>query len=460
MTILPPHSEMRLELEHDGRQVTLDRWQSYELRLDCRGVSTFRVTLPPTAKNLGHWKHGGATFRATYQGSLQFVGIVDERSDATKNDATDLQMAGRNSMGLMSDVAIEPSALRISGKPLDAIAAQWIAPHAKHIPYVTTDLAATRYIAAGAGKGGRGPQKTDTGSIRFDAEGRSYRVFGATATPPTSGTKGRFKKFGKASPEYRGVGTEQIKTSSVRLGMTILEGIEDLCAQIGVAPTSASDGSLCLFRPLYEFDSTAYGDGLVILWDHDSGRALPGGNVSAIEVSTTISSRRSIWYASATGKPSKKARGKELIMVGNSIKDVSPAFWKRTTTTTLGASILHKPGVLPLERISNRKHFIRAARRHVAESMLGGLSIECLVPGHHAPSGALWVPDTTVRVHDERNDIFDVMYIHSVERRYDMNGGRDTKLSLMPCGLWLGDGDDPSVPDSQWYADMMGKVWW
>jgi prophage tail gpP-like protein len=83
-----------------------------------------------------------------------------------------------------------------------------------------------------------------------------------------------------------------------------------------------------------------------------------------------------------------------------------------------------------------------------------------MVPGHRAPSGALWVPDTTVRVLDERNGVDDVYYIHSVERRFDFMQGRVSKISLMPCDIWLGSLDDPSISDADWYDGMGKKVWW
>lgn len=452
---------MRLELTpHNARPVILNRWQSYNLRLNCRGPSSFDVTLPPTRANRALVaKHGGAQFRIFYNGALQFSGLIDERSEATRNEGTDLKITGRDMLGFLSDVAIEPKALRISGKTLIDIAAQWVASWPTLIPMVSGNSAASRYIAAGGGKSGTTSTAGLEKPIYDPTTGKIIaRIF--LPYPKGGATRSKYGKFGKDSPYYAGVGTETIKTGSVRLGMTILEGLSDLCAQIGVAPMCACDGSLLLFRPCYGFDSTAYGDGLVIRWDSANGRAKSGCTVSAVQLETTIAQRRSVWYISGMGKSKKTSRAKELVLGNGVVKDVSPAFWERATATTLGAEILHKPGVYQVSGVTNKRHLTRAARRHVAESMLSGLSLEYKAAGHLAPSGVLWVPDTTVRVHDERNDIKDTYYIHNVERRFDMNTGTESKISLMPRDIWLGDLDDPSTGDDAWYAGMMRKVWW
>jgi prophage tail gpP-like protein len=452
--MLPDISPLRLELipPGGGKSVVVNRWKSYNLSLTCRGVSSFKVEMPPTATNRAISKTGGHTFRLFYGDSMQFCGLVDERSEATRIGATDLQIGGRDMAGLLSDCTIAAKSLSISGKTLEAIATEWVSPWTPdYITGVGANLAAHRYIVAGGGTSAS-TVTSDTERRGRDAAGK-YIAFGRR-TFNTPGSK--YAKFGQASPYYAGVGTEQIKTGNVRLGMTVWDGLQDLCAQIGVAPMCGFDGSLLLYRPAYDFDSTAYGDGLVLRWDHTAGKGVAGSNVDAVQLDTTISSRRSTWHVAGMGKSTKKSRGKQVILGQSEVKDIGIAFWDRDT----GAALLHKPGVLPVPKVSNIKHLVRAARRHVAETILGGLSYEFMVPGHHAQNGVLWTPDTTVRVHDERNGIFDVYYIHSVERRFDMTQGRTSKLSLMPRDIWLGSLDDPSTPDSAWYDGMKKRVWW
>ena len=440
--------DVRLEIERpSGGVIHLTEFQSVTIQLTARGAGSFSVAVPPTVENRSALREAmGGTFRCWVDGGLQLVGILDERSDDTAMDATDLHLAGRDLAGLLADCPVPANRLRIADKTLQQIADDWIKPYAQWIPGVDVDAAVARYMASSLGRGARAAAKASgLRIVERDGKWVAERV-------TRQSRYRRPRRAGRRSPYYAGVGTEQLTGSSVRLGMAIWPALEDLCAQVGVAPTMAPDGTLLLYRPSYD-RTELYREGLVLHWDAGDARARRS-NVQGIRISTTIAPRRSEWWISGAGKPKKTARGSEILR-RHVVKDPGPAFWD----DAWGAR-LRKPGVIQASRIGNTSRLVRYARRHVGETIRASLSWEAEVRGWTSPSGVLWIPDTMVRVDDQRNGISSYAYIQGVRREYTLTEGATTRLSLTLPDLVMGALDDPGMPDEQWAQEIRSRIWW
>jgi prophage tail gpP-like protein len=410
---------------------TIKKWTSYNVTLDVMQASNnFTVSVPATQKNRDMIKGGGSTVRVFCRGIPQLSGIVDERSEDTSTDSTDLHVSGRDYAGLLLDCVAPKGELSIQNLTVEQIAQKLtVNLWPSHFLSVETNAAATRYVVAGG---------TGDGSA------------------PT----GKFAKFGKASPAYAGTGSETFTQTKIPWGSKIWDVLQDIVKQIGCAIWIDHVGHVIITRPCYKFDASAYGDGITLHWDAKNRRAA-GGNVQGVTFETSIAGRCSEYDVGAVGKMGRGVRGKKLLLDGGVIKDPSPAFWeKQINPPFFVKQRLYKPGQISERNIQDARRLTRLARREMCEKALAGFNLEYKMRDHLAPSGAFWVPDSCVKVLDERNGLNDVYYIHRVERRFDQTSGRTTVLKLIPRDIWLSSFDQPEIPDSLFYAHHCSKINW
>ena len=451
-------SDMELtvtQLGGSGSAERIDKWRSYNVTIAMRGASHFSLSVPPTKANRALLQDPGSKFDIRAYGSLQFTGLIDERNEHTGTSATDLQVSGRSFQGLLMDSSVPKEKRSILKLTLAEIAARLsIDIWPSFITSVVTDNAANRYVVAGGSSVTKVTTPAQTRLVQ-EPDGRLHAV---TVVPAqTKTTSAPYKLFGHKSPYYAGTGNDRFRTTRIPVGSSCWAVIDDLGKQIGVHAWMTCDGSIVLSRPDYRISPDVYGQGIVLRWD---GNRATGGNVMGVEFERSIAGRKSEYEVIGLGKSKKKAKARELFLKGGTIKDPSPAFWVRTTSAPyIGASRLYKPGEIQASNVQDSKRLTRYARRHVIEAALSGFSLRYEVDGHRSDAGPLYVPDSTIRIHDERNNIFGVYYINEVTRSYDMANGKNTKLNLWPCNLWL-DNDDPSTPDDQWYAAIAPKITW
>ena len=433
----------------------VDKWVSYQVNWSLFNADNFTASIPATKINRALFKGGGQKFQIKCSGALQFTGLIDERSDDTSTSATDLHVSGRDFQGLLMDVPVPYDRRSILNQTLLQIATRWTVDiWPEYIYSVVTNQAGSRYIAAG---GSKSTTKVNTGGTALaDNAVRLSDGSYIFKTPPKA--KAVFKPFGKNAPQYAGTGQEQIRNTKVQTGISIWAALQDLAAQIGAHCWMSVDGALIISRPDYTFSSSAYGRGIELGWDRKANRST-GGNVSGVTFETSTAARFSEYRVTGVGKSKKKSKKAELLLDGGTIKDPGPAFWDALGSPSTWTKRLYKPGIIAGKGIRNINHLTRFARRYVCDKMLGGYSLDYKLNGHHAPSGALWTHDTTVRVNDERNEINDVLYIVGGSRSYSMTDGKHTVLKPWPTYVWLAY-DDPGTSSDEWHAKMATKVDW
>lgn len=432
----------------------LDRWQSYSIVQDMlSSADSFSLSLPPTPRNREIIGRGGQRCQIYSYGALQLTGVLDERSDDTSTDATDLQVGGRDVTAVITDSAVPMDRLTITNLTLLDIAERFTEPwRPDYIPRVVADAAAARYVAAGG--------KVTYGAGRGNWKDQGYYEGDRPMTLWTEGrAAGQYypnKRFGKSSPEYRGIDQEPLKQFRAEPGERIWEVLERLSRQVACHIWNGPQGELIIARPCYGFDPKLYGAGIELRWDKTAGRAA-GGNVKGVHLQTSIAERFSDYSIYAQSKSSRKARGKQVVRHGQTWRDPGQAFWAHTPTA-YSTRRYYKQEVLRVRRLNDPKLLTRLARTTVEERVIKGFNLEYMLNGHHAPSGALWVTDSLVNVRDERNNISGPMYITKVERKFDQSGP-STKLRVIPPDIWLAY-DHDTTPADWWEAHMAKAVWW
>lgn len=439
-----------------GKVNRLTHWSSYTIIDDLfNPAQTFEATIAAVNPQRQFTAHGGQKAQVYSYGNLQCTCLTDERSEATSGSNTDLKITGRGVGGLLLDSCVDSKYLRLTNKTLfrvvQDITARW---QSDFITSVVTNAAGNRYMVAG-----QYPSYVNRFVKKMiDVKDSSGRVIGVQeVTVPTQiKQSGTIKPFGKRSPEYRGIEEDSLKETKIKPEEKVWEVILKLCKQIACHPFIGADGTLYLTRPGYDVDSKVYGDGIVQKWNAKEFRAT-GGNVISSEFSTSIASRHSEIIAWATGKPNKTSMGKQLLKHVWSVKDPSPAFWKRTPTA-LGANKLYKPTRKVFKNIRNEKLIKRACRGMFEEACYKAFSLSYRIAGHTI-NGVMPVIDTMINVHDERyNLIGNPYYITRVERKMDATG-RFTVLHLIPPEIWL-HFDHDKTDDVTYERHMMQRVFW
>ncbi|MHC4890897.1 MAG: phage baseplate assembly protein [Planctomycetota bacterium] len=446
-------SELRIEISNidDPNKINVfTGFRSYNIVNDLQSpANTFSMDIAasPAARKL--ITGGGQRIRVFSNDALQITSYTDEISKDVGTNAVDCHIAGRDAAGFLLDSAVPTDKLSIKNLSLFQIAQRLTDPwRPTFIANVVTDNAGSRYIASGAGgrwKYGKVPTQSATEAAETILQIRKKPV------PPRSYQKGKWGKFGVKSPYYQGITQNRFVNRGIEAGDKVWDVLQELSGHIGAHMWMGVDASLVIGRPCYDFEPDAYGEGLKLQWDSKNNRAA-GSNIVGVRYETSIANRASQYYIWGTGKPKKTAFGKELLAHTWSVKDPSPAFW-------LGpVAKIEKPEIIAVQNIQDETFVRRLARRTMEENALGGFSYEWELHGHHAPSGALWVTDSTVRIVDELNNITGVFYITKVERRFNLSEGKTTLLKLIPQKIWLHDSGDTS--DQEYEEDMASKIWW
>ena len=429
-------------------------------------ASNFSATLAAVNSQRDFTAAGGQKCQVFFKGALQATSITDERSEATSGSSTDLQIAGRGVGRFLVDNVVDSKYLSMTDRTLFQVAERITTPYRpSFITDVVTDGAANRYMVAG-----KNPSYTTTNTKKV----RTYFIPGTkTKSPGNKPTldfedvqqkgrkvrvKGSKQKFGKASPFYRGITADSLKQTRIGPEERISDVLGKLCKQIATHWWVGADGALILARPSYDLDGTVYGEGIVQKWDRKVGRAV-GGNVMQSQHETSIATRHPEIVAWATGKPSKTAMGKALLKHVWSVKDPSPAFWKRTAAGKLGGRILPGGDRKVFKSIRNEKLIRRVCRGIFEERVIAAFSLEYQLQGHTI-NGVMPVCDSMINVHDERYRLTGKpYYITRVERKLNMDGGRVTMIRLCPPKIWL-HFDHDKTGDAEYEDHMVKAINW
>jgi prophage tail gpP-like protein len=480
-----------------GSPVQVDQWQDYSLNLGVKApTASFSLAVPANSQNRAALLPGHKIEVSSY-GAVQLTGLIDERSEATRYDSTDLMIAGRCVMGLLLDSVVPHDLLSIANLTVADVAVRAINQFPGHFTGLTTNLAASRYRMAGGQGTGPGGQRVPTVQrtqelIPPDEDAEIAALLAGDTALAAQLSQPRYKtvlsvqqrtgsaagKVGINSPYFAGIGEEKFIKHRIKLGTTWYGLLSDLCAQIGAHLFSSADGYLTITRPSYDSDPTAYGSGIQLLWDAQNRRAA-GGNVLGVEYSTSLVGRCSEYIVAGLGKAEKNnqySQGGNYVPVisggklvkppvanasrgyGN-ILDPGPGFWSWDSAWSIATPRLQKLGYIEA-RTTNTQRLTRLVRRRMAENALAAFQLTYQVQGHYAPTGILWVPDTCINVLDQRNKLSGSYYIHSVKRTSSMKDGRRTTLKLWPRSLWLTDQDEASVGWDAYYRDMAQRITW
>jgi len=423
VTLTPPGST---------KPETVDRVKSWSTSQDIfTPADSWTMAVPTTSANRKLFVSSvkGSKVQVRVGGNLVITGLIDEVSEDTSTDATDLHVSGRDMAGLLLDSTVPSDRLSVANQSLLTLAARLSSE-------MWPDLI--------------GAPVEDNGPSRYLITGGNYR-----AAKTSVGGEIQKKAFGKKSPFHSGTSNIRIRNNAIELGETIWPVLEELARQVGVHIWMTCDGHLALARPGYNVDPGAYGSGIVLRWDGQKG----GGNVRGATLETSIAGRCSTYEVAGVSKSSRKALGRQLLLDGGFIFDPSPSFWERLPNGTLGRLLLYKPGVIRAATEDNQR-LVRMARRTVIERALNSFNYEVVVKDFVADSGAWWAPDTMVNVLDERNRISGPMYIVKVDRSMDMERGKSCKIKLIPPNLWLTDDSEPNIPDGDWIKAIAARMWW
>jgi len=388
-----------------GKVSELTHWRDYAVIDDLMNpCASFSATLAATQYQRELTSAGGQKAQVFSYGALQATAIVDERSEATSKSSTDLQIAGRGVGGLLLDSAIDSKYFSLANRTLFQFASDVTTPwQPDFITSVVTNNAGNRYLLAGSK-----PRYTTTTSYEQVEDRNQYGSRWREKKTKVL-VKGANKKFGKASPEYRGIETDSLVQTRVAPDATVWSEISKYSKQIAAHSFVGADGALIITRPTYAFDPSVYGQGIVQRWDRKRHKAA-GGNVLRSQYETSIAGRNSLINAWSTGKAKKTTIGKALLKHTWSVKDPGPAFWARTDSGTLGASKLYKPKRVVFKSIRNEKLIRRVCRSMFEDAVIGGFSLQYQLRDHLI-NGFLPVVDSMINVYDERYNLVGPYYI-------------------------------------------------
>lgn len=464
MAQLPPDRSVVLALadrDDPTRWHQLTGWQSYEITHQLmQGIPAFRAVLAPSSTQRDLVGTGGQRVQVWVDGALQFAGILDEVSRDASTSAMDLEITGRGVAGQLADCSIPPvhlgqNMLSNSGCTLLQIANRILTPWMPDpIPSVVMDAAASKYVVAGGAKG----------AIRtYDAWDPVALTRGVLKLLETR-SSGPYKPFGRKSPYYRGVDRDKLQNARIDPGATPWATLQRLAAQVGAHVWSAVDGTVIITRPCYQFDPSAYGEGLTLRWDKAANRAT-GGTVKGAQVETTCAERGSEYQVWGMAKGNKKTRAKDLVGNGWTLRDPSPAFWNRQSTPPyLSGQKLYRPKLLTFKGVADAKLVRRIAMRAMEDAAIKSISMDYEVHGHHAPTGPMWAVDTMVDCWDELHGIFGPHYITTVQFKFSGVGnpppGKTTRIGVIPPDVWLPDFDPDAISDDAYMRHMVNRIWW
>ena len=454
-----PEFDIHLTDLATGKAHRLTHWSEYSLTTDLMSPgSTFSATLAAVEHQRAFTAHGGQKAQVFSHGALQATAWTDERSEATNADSTDLIISGRGAGGLLLDSVVPADKLSMLNLTLARVVER-ITEHLQpdFVTSIAYDNSANRYMVAG-----KNPSyATKAGIKKIVTKDANGKVIGIREVPTVGKVrvKGSSKPFGVKSPEYRGLTTDFIKQAKIKPDEKIWDVISKLCKQVAIHPHVGCDNSIIMTRPAYDFDSTAYGEGLVQKWDRKLGRAT-GGNIAGSQFETSIATRNSEIVAWATSKPKKTTKGKALLKHTWAVKDPSPAFWERLPAPPwLGRCLFPKPTRVVLKSIAGVKMVRRRCRSMFEEAAIKAFSLEYKINGHHI-NGQLPVVDSMINLHDERYGLIGTpYYIVKVERRMSQSAGRSTTLRLIPPKIWLYF-DHDTVGDEEYLEHMVQRVFW
>ena len=443
----------------------LTHWTDYNVTTDLNAPASFNATLAALESQRQWTAHGGQKAQVFSYGALQQTAYCDERSEATNPAQTDLQITGRCARGLLMDSVVDSSKLSLANLTLDKIAnritALW---QPDYITSIVTNNSANRYLVAGA----KGKYSTKAGyftqQIIIPIDKYPYiSISNVQIKKPTKrAAQGSKVKFGKDSPEYRGISKEKITQNKIGPEERVADVLTRLCKDIAAVWFVGADGTLVITRPTYDFDSSVYGEGIVQHWDKKAMRAT-GGNVMRSQFDTSIAARHSEIIGWATTKPKKTTIGKAAISNSWSVKDPGRAFWARNGNK-LGAAKIPKANRVIFKTLNNPKMVRRRVRSMFEEAVIAGWSLNYQVYGHTI-NGVMPVVDSMINVHDERYGLTTKegkggpYYITRVERRLSVSDGRTTVLHLIPAKIWLYF-DHDKTSDTEYESWMTKRVFW
>lgn len=455
----PPDQSVVIQLtDTTTRKVTCFRgWRSFNISSDQTQPSgSFQADYAGTQANRKLLVRGGHKLEVFSHGVKQLYGMTEALNADTSTTSTMHGVQGRSSMALLEASTCALGKLGLLGLTLLEVANQVTDPwQPDWLPGIVTNHAASRYLVAA-------PQTVRVGGY-WDPQAMLRGI--VKEVPVRRIVKGAAKKFGKNSPLFAGTTAERIAAVRIRREEKVGALLRRLAAQIGAMVWQAADGWMVIARPCHDFDPSAYGRGIQLFWNPHTNRAT-GGTVLGARWAPSIADRASEYIVGGASKVNKNSRGKGLQAVGR-VRDPGPAFWRRQVTSPyLTNNLMPKPEFLDARSLVSEGALApsmmnRLARRTMVDRALKGYQLTYLLPGHHCPdTGVSYVFDSTIEVHDERNEIFGPHLITRVEKKFDQQGGRVTQVRVEPKDLRLGRFDDDSLGQDDWDREHMHRIWW
>lgn len=436
--------EIKIEVEDrrdPSKWVAINDWEGYTIAQNVWQPAD-NFTLRPSNPRIDYPKFlaGNQRARILVDGNMRFTGITDERTCESGANENTIAITGRDMAAVLVDSTAEPMSLG------DLTLAQLA--HKQADPWMPD------YIL----------------SIVTDNAPNFYRLIGRKGTaikkqilsigpPPdfliekkdvVTGYRGS-TKGGKSSPYYRGVDQDRIPT---RLdgSSKIWEALDEHAKRAACAMWMTCDGSLFIGRPRY--DENAHQAKLV--------HKYKGGNVRHVHWRAATAERFSNWRMLAQ-KRGKKNKGKGSTNLKVDVIDPGEAFHTLQNDGSLKRRFYRPTTIRVNNGCKDEKLLRRMTRTQMEMAILQTYDLVVTVEGHgwppHRPDSPLWADDCCVDFTSEPYGIEGQHYVVAAELGRNKDNGVETKLRLIPAGIWLAL-DHDTVTDKEYQEYLMWKVWW
>ncbi len=213
--------------------------------------------------------------------------------------------------------------------------------------------------------------------------------------------------------------TEKTHKVQIEPGSRAWDALVQYAEANGLWPWMEPDGTLVVGGP----DYTVPPSGELVL--RTGGK---GNNVESLEVERDMAARYSeitVLGQSHSGKHNIRA----------TVKDTEVK--------------IHRPLVAVEGDIDSKAEAERKAKKLLADSRLGGLTITATVQGHRNDEGVLWQPGQRLQVSSEPDGIDGIYFLIARKFLGGRNRPTQTVLTLKEDGAWVPDADAPKKKDAK-----------
>lgn len=438
-------NHVRIEVEHPhdptGDVLRIDDWLSYEVESDAfTDADAFTLRVAPTGDYLSFFRDAGHPVCIYYADNLIMTGIIEATPVTVGEHGPQIELTGRDVALFLADDAAP--LLDLANQSLRMILEKLIAAHSADIPGIITDNSANRF-----GLVGKHPDYSKVRAIREREKAKkktgrrtkadieaAEKEINAAARAATSAARRTSRKL------YTPYSVDRDFKSQTQPGEKIWAVIERLAKHIGVTAWMTADGFLCMSRPDYAQDAVGK------LYT----RIDKNGNVTdsncLMSRGPDIGDRYGEYLCLGQGRAHATATGKQLSDFEATARDPSRAFWWDAVTRRH-----QKIRTLTVRNTSDKKHLTRYARTLMEEAVIKSYNMTATVAEHEVyPGGPLWAVDTVTDVEYGPKEIDAPHWICRRQFTYDVEAGRETNLTPIPCDIWLAH-DHDTLSDAAYF---------